>query len=76
MKYAAALALCAASCSPVPVTAIDLEEGKVAMSQAEWLLLQKCKEQGGCLVVSKQQLEAAFVVAAKIALQSCRRENI
>ena len=76
MKYIAALALCAASCSPVPVTAIGVVDGKVFMPQSEWLLLQHCTAQGECLVVSKHQLEAALAAVSKAASQSCRKESI
>lgn len=70
------LLLCAASCAPVPSVAVELEGGKVVMAQAEWALLQTCKEQGGCLLVTKRQVEEAFLEVARIALKSCRRDGI
>lgn len=52
------LTLACVQCGPVPVSAIELVDGKVVMTPKELEQLQSCKALGGCFVVTRAGLEA------------------
>lgn len=52
------LTLACVQCGPVPVHAIELENGKVVLTAKEWEQMQSCKALGGCFVVTRAGLEA------------------
>ena len=52
------LTMACVQCSPVPVSAIELVDGKVVMTPKELEQLQSCKAHGGCFVVTRAALEA------------------
>lgn len=87
-KILALVTVACASCSPVPLVAIELAGDKVAATPEERHKLTQCHRQGGCYIVTQAELAQAFQMiqqqtmelaavwaAQKLqeAAQSCRR---
>lgn len=90
MRYLSVLILAFSSCAPVPAVAIELEDGKAAVTPEERHNLTQCHRQGGCYIVTQAELAEAFQMiqqqtidvlaqrAAELvheARQSCRRSG-
>ena len=63
----------------MPVSAIDMQDGKVVLMPAEHSTLQTCAEQDGCVVVTRAGILALLnkVIAMTLneAGKGCRKEN-
>jgi hypothetical protein len=73
-----ALTLMLASCSPVPLYAIEMQGDKVTLSDEDKETLTVCKEQGGCHVWTDVEIKLLIAEVAKRAMAqvSCTRRSI
>lgn len=79
MKYVVALlALCAASCNPVPAFGIEIDGDRIKATPAELQALAKCPEGGGCVLLTRQLLNQIVQMAMKAVADSpaCRKDSI
>lgn len=74
------LTMACAQCSPVPVSAIELVDGKVALTAKELDSMKSCPALGGCYIVTLAALEAMVEKTAEVTLieaaKSCRRWDL
>lgn len=91
MRYLSVLTLACASCSPVPVVAVDLVGDTIVATAQERHKLTQCHRHDGCYIVTgteiavmaenlkNQIVAAASVVAAQMiqeANESCRKGKL
>lgn len=81
MKYAAiALIFCSVSCGPVPASAVEVANGQLVVTTEELKTLNNCDAQGGCLIVTKSQLDAIMIAVARMTATkvaaSCKKDSI
>jgi hypothetical protein len=73
MKYTALLLTCAVSCSPVLAAALGFEGGQLKATPEELVMLSKCSDEGGCLLLTRNTLLKLLVSAAQ---NTCRKDMI
>ncbi len=73
MKYTALLFVCVTSCNPVPVVALEVEGGNLKATPEEMVVLSKCNEEGGCILITRNTLIKLLRSAAQ---NTCRKDTI
>lgn len=76
------LTMACVQCGPVPVHAIELENGKVVITPREMQALQNCPAAGGCYILTRAALEAMIMRARELTLAevdkaapTCRKDD-